>query len=398
MTYEFVHGRSHKALFSHLCVSLALLATTCVIVELLFSQMKIMQMANQTSSSVDDELMFIFNVLGELRKSRREMLGHTNGEGSSRHLHTKQQIVELCEQALAMLERYSPQAMAASSPSKRSCVGLHRDKGMVTAKLCAASKSARRDARRALPRSNQDWDAAEAAAHAAPHAVQVEAAALMSITRRQRVFAVVMEEKIRGQANGESVFWSKLKGGARGFRQELGVLLPLVHSALLKTARREVFRDGEVRTVTTTGKVHRLTTVRIGERARHIFLLRTPKPESSISLRVPSRRHGLMAAAKSLREAFLGRESPWKPGSGAVEGEVTIKGGRIQRGFACLYCMRNGRKLQHWGSVSCFLTPKEREAVHFFFMNAHVGRLLRLKSAAIAAAANREGGSSWGAG
>ena len=101
---------------------------------------------------------------------------------------------------------------------------------------------------------------------------------------------------------------------------------------------------------------------------------------------------------RSLREGFLGRESPWKPGSGAVEGEVTIKGGRIQRGFACLYCMRNGRKLQHWGSVSCFLTPKEREAVHFFFMNAHVGRLLRLKSAAIAAAANREGGSSWGAG
>ena len=400
VTYEFVHGNSHKAIFSHLCVSLAPLPTTCVIVELLFSQMKIVQMANETSSSVDDELMLIFNVLGEMRKSRREMLDHTKGGGSSRHLHTKEQILQLCEQALAMLERYSPQAMAASSPSKRSCVGLHRDKDMDTAKRGAASKSAKRDARRALPRSNQDWDAAEAAAHALPHAVQVEAAALMNISRRQRVFAVVMEEKIRGQANGESMFWSKLKGGARGLLKELGVLLPLVHSALLKRggakmARQEALKDEEVRTVTTTGKVYELTTVRIDERVSHTFVLRTPKPESSISLRAPMKRIGLLAAARSLREAFLGRESTWKPGSGAVEGEVTIKGGRIQRGFACLYCMREGRKLQHWGSVSCFLTPEERMEFHFFLMNTHVGRLLRLKSAAVAVAANREGGASW---
>ena len=132
---------------------------------------------------------------------------------------------------------------------------------------------------------------------------------------------------------------SATRPGGLGGAPAPGLSKRHVYSALLETARREVFRDEEVRTVTTTGKVHRLTEVRIGERARHIFLLRTPKPESSISLRVPSRRHGLLAAAKPLREAFLGREGPWKPGSGAIEGEVAIKGGRIRRGFACLYCM-----------------------------------------------------------
>ena len=155
MTYEFVHGRSHKALFSHLCVCLALLATTCVIVELLFSQMKIMQMANQTSSSVDDELVLIFNTLRDLRKLRRDMLTHTKGEGSSRHLHTKEQIQTLCAQALEMLERYRPESMAAA-PSKRTLVGSHKATDVATARHCAIAKDEKRDGRRAAPRSSQD--------------------------------------------------------------------------------------------------------------------------------------------------------------------------------------------------------------------------------------------------
>ena len=43
-------------------------------------------------------------------------------------------------------------------------------------------------------------------------------------------------EKIRGQANGEAEFWFKLKGGTTGFYKELGGLLPLVCSALLRTS------------------------------------------------------------------------------------------------------------------------------------------------------------------
>ena len=198
-------GAAIMRLFLHVCVSLAPLATTCVIVELLFSQMKIVQMANETSSFVDDELMLIFNTLRDLRK----LFTHTKGEGSSRHLHTKEQIQTLCAQALEMLERYRPESMAAAL-SKRTLVGSHKATDMATARHCAIAKGEKRDGRRAAPRSSQDWDAAQAAVQAAPHAVQVEGAALKAITRGQRVVAVVMEEKNRGHANGETKFWSKL--------------------------------------------------------------------------------------------------------------------------------------------------------------------------------------------
>jgi len=60
------------------------------------------------------------------------------------------------------------------------------------------------------------------------------------------------------------------------------------------------------------------------------------------------------------------------------------------------YCIRDNRKLEHWGSGSCFLGPEDRRGAHFLFVNTHVGRLLRLESAAVDAAAKREGKGPWG--
>ena len=59
--------------------------------------------------------------------------------------------------------------------------------------------------------------------------------------------------------------------------------------------------------------------------------------------------HGLLSAVGSLRRAFLARESSLKHGSKAVVGEVPVIGGSIKRGFAFPYCLREERKLQHWG-------------------------------------------------
>ena len=93
------------------------------------------------------------------------------------------------------------------------------------------------------------------------------------------------QQNIGGQATGESEFLSKLKGGARGFLEGLGVLLPLFHSALLKTARHEGLEGEVVRILTTTRKVFGLHIDEHGERQ----ILRT-KPESSkISLQAPLR-------------------------------------------------------------------------------------------------------------
>ena len=63
----------------------------------------------------------------------------------------------------------------------------------------------------------------------------------------------------RCQANGETKFWSKLKGGAKGFYKELGGLLPLVCSALLRAScGGHTLKDEVVTTVTLTGKVYRI--------------------------------------------------------------------------------------------------------------------------------------------
>ena len=103
-------------------------------------------------------------------------------------------------------------------------------------------------------------------------------------------------------------------------------------------------------------------------------------------------KNGLFSVMKSLRSVFFSRESPWKDGGTPVEGEVTILGGAVQRGFACPFCIRNDRKLQHWGCVSCFLDISSRKAIgKFIFMNTFSKSLLRMKSLAVDAAATREG-------
>ena len=102
------------------------------------------------------------------------------------------------------------------------------------------------------------------------------------------------------------------------------------------------------------------------------------------------------------RGFFGARESVEAGIGGDREGEVTIKG--AEGGFSvalpacCLYCMRNGRKLQHWGSVSCFLTPKEREAAHFFFYKRPRRAPASLEVRRHRCGSEPRGGASWSAG
>ena len=113
----------------------------------------------------------------------------------------------------------------------------------------------------------------------------------------------------------------------------------------------------------------------------------TPIHGPAPNRKVVQSQHGLISIIRSLCRAFFGRECNWKKCSGAVEGEVPVKGGAIQRGFVCPHCVRDDRNLQHWGSVSCFLTVRERKA----FMNTFTRTLLRLNSAVAQAASKREG-------
>jgi len=391
LTYEFVHGRAHKTLFSHFCFSLAALATTCVIVELLFSQMKNVQMANESSESVDQALMFIFNVLGDGRRLRRKMLAHT-ASGNRRHLHTKEQIAELCKQALVLLKRYSPEAMKGIR-GRRSFGGSFQAADKTTARRGATVKNEKKNARKPSDPTPADWGASEAAARASPLAVQVEEMALLAIVPRQRIFAVVMEEKITGQVNSEAVFWSKIKGGVKGFLAEVRKVLPLVRGALGVLRGVQRLKDHAVGKVATRGPPQVL---RLDPQGKGKWVPLAPElwggPKTLKVHPAAQAQHGLLSVVGSLRRALLARESPLKHGSKAVVSEVPVVGGSIQRGFACPYCLREERKLQHWGSVACFLDLKDRRAVGVcVLMNTHAKSLLRMESWAAKTAAAREG-------
>jgi hypothetical protein len=232
-TEEFVRGRRYLDLFNHFCMSIAPLATTCVIVELLFSQMKNVQKANETSQSVDEELMLIFNVCGSSRLARRSMLEHTKS-GKGRHVHTLAQIQELCKQALEMLDRYSEDAMQ-KVPGRRSFIGSLAAADIITASRGATVKDQKRSSRKqASDLSPAVFAAAHTAAFAAPLGVQRQEATLLAIAPRQRIFSVVMEEKNYLQRNNETAFWSKIKGGVKGMKLELSRVLPLISGIVSK--------------------------------------------------------------------------------------------------------------------------------------------------------------------
>jgi len=54
---------------------------------------------------------------------------------------------------------------------------------------------------------------------------------------------------------------------------------------------------------------------------------------------------GLLATITSLRAVFLGRESPWKPGTGVVVGQVMATTGEVMRQRLCLQLLSARSKL-----------------------------------------------------
>ena len=220
--------------------------------------------------------------------------------------------------------------------------------------------------------------------------MQLAEANLLAITQSQRIFSVVMEEKIFGQINNEAVYLSKIKGGAQGLVAELQKVSPLI-SSILKIIRVGG-KSASAKSVTTV--LARAVPSRI--LTPNEEWVDGPQPvrgPRSLTVHVNAQgRHGLASKAKSFLQAFFARENPWKAGSGAVEGEVSVKGGAIQRGWACRYCLRDGRNLQHWGCVACFLDLESRKTLGILvLLNTNAANLIRQHSEAAKAASAREG-------
>jgi hypothetical protein len=339
--------------------------TSSVIVELLFSQMKNIQEANQTSESVDQELTFIFNVLHEGREQRRALLDHYKS-GGGKHLHTKEQIMKLCEQALASLPRYSADAMAAV-PARRSFSCTLTDTDRATANHCQEIKNERKAKSRSAAESEAEQAARLEEVHATPLAVEVAEAALLSITHKQRLFAVVMEEKITGQVNGEAAFWSKVPSGPSGVFAEVKRIFPFITSMIQKWERKNKASLLKADKKTTSVVIKRWLELVFDEHTgKAEWVATTARGPKTVAVHTNAQVvHGLVRIVRSLRSFLFSRESPWKPGTGPVEGQVSCMG-KVQRGAACSRCLRDPNcgtssppapptRLQHWGSVACFL-------------------------------------------
>ena len=216
-----------------------------------------------------------------------------------------------------------------------------------------------------------------------------------------------------GQVNGSAVFWNKLKGGVLAFRRESANLMPLIAYVMLTRLSHVTRLDDTKVTIVKTKGPKRIIRIIDGidskgkPRRRYKWVPVAGERFSEAKVRVPKPpekepklfdkydydvQHGLLSTMKSLRSAFFSRESQRKHGGTPIEGEVTILGGSILRGFACPYCNRDDRKLQHWGCVSCFLDANSRKAVgQLILMNTSSNYLLRKNSDAAKTAAEREG-------
>ena len=413
ITDAFVHGRRFPELFNQFSASLGTEPTSCVIVELCFSQMKNQSQSNQTAASRTEDLKFIFNVLREDKTERRVLVASTKS-GANRHNHTKEQLQLQAKQGRELTqERYSSDAMKLIS-GRRNFIGALTAADQITANRASQVKASKKSARAKSNEVTQaERDATQAAIFALPLTVQLDRAAVLAITQSQRLFAVAMEEQVAGQVNGSAVFWNKIKGGVHAFRRESVNLMPLIGFAML-THLPHVTRLENTKVTVVKTKGPKRVILLINEtdskgkpRRRYEWVPVAGERPSEAKVWVPEPpekepkrfdkydydvQHGLLSTMKSLRNAFFSRESQWKHGGTPIEGEVTILGGSIQRGFACPYCKRDDRKLQHWGCVSCFLDGNSRKAVgQLILMNTCSKYLLRKHSEAAKTAATREG-------
>ena len=310
----------------------------------------------------------------------------------------------MCEQCLEMLMRYDSEAMKGVS-GRRSFIGSLTMADKMTAKRGAGVKEKNMEtrARKAAPRSAEEWAARAAAARTEPLPVQRHQATMQATTPSQRIFAVVMEEKIFGQTDKAAVFWTKVTGGVNSFLAEVNMLLPLVGSVVATLKARapagapathlERIGNITVKTVTTRGPPLFLRSTSDGKSEWAPVSVEWGGPKE---IQVNAHQFGPLSVVSSWRRAFFARESPWKAGTGAVEGELPVKGRltkvAIRRGEACPYCIRDGRKLQHWGCVACFLDPESRRALGVLvLMNTHLKSLVRLGSKAAETAEARAG-------
>jgi len=152
---DFVHGRDLEDLFEHCCHAIAPHATSCLIVELSFSQQKAVKKANQTDTTNDQLMWYLQNIVHFLRRDRMGLIKHFKDKKGNHG--TIEQIIMGCQQLLEeVMPRYSQERMQ-FMPSRASFNGNKRKAAKEVAKACVKRLVDKRGESQRPPPTESYW-------------------------------------------------------------------------------------------------------------------------------------------------------------------------------------------------------------------------------------------------
>ena len=202
---DFVSGHGAlNDLFELTCHSIAPHATSCLIEELSFSELKVEQKANQTDLSVDQRMSYMQNIVHYLREDRMDAVSHY--KSGRRHNHSIMQIQLACEQVLGIIiPRYSPERMQ-DMPSRHSFEGALTRARKASGKMVAESVEAKSAQSNRGRITDEEWESKQRdlGSQLSRHEARLEK--IEAITDGERVVAVLMEETVVWQVGRTACF------------------------------------------------------------------------------------------------------------------------------------------------------------------------------------------------
>ena len=221
-------GCNFPQLYNVVKLSISPWATTCMICELLFSQMKGNAKMGESAESLDQKVMYLINIYGGDREELKELTAHWK-KRSAKDDETPEQMRKATELLLQRLkDRYDEERMKE--------VGTHASTGVVN--MRTANKKKVTDRFLANLEHNEDSDEVWAEKlelyKLTPSKHQISRKAAAAVKPFQRQLAVIMEKPLAGFK--KMIFWNGLKVPA--LKATIGLHLPLI-SHIIRPASKK---------------------------------------------------------------------------------------------------------------------------------------------------------------
>ena len=203
-------------------------ATTCMICELLFSQMKNNEKMGESAESLDQKIMYLINIFGGDREELKELTANWK-KRSAKDDETPEQVRRAAELLLQRLkDRYDEGRMKE--------VGTHASAGVVGMRTAEKRKVTDRYLENLEHNEDSDevWAKRREEYKLTPSKHQVSRKAAAAVKPFQRQLAVIMEKPLAGFK--KMIFWNGLKVPA--LKATIGLHLPLI-SHIIRPASKK---------------------------------------------------------------------------------------------------------------------------------------------------------------